>query len=494
MTSEQESRTYMRDLAALVSMHVNQDSCLSHEQLDFVDEFLSEEVGDALYAVLWGDDLSNQDLSGIFQESELYDGQFVGYIHHIHKKGGGTDLRDIAVPIRFIQNALVPAADRMYNLVRKLPKDATFDQDKFDTKIQNRVNNDNLYQGSVDLSKATDNLPFAWGERIVTKLQGMFGYQTLFDPMEGELVALGYWSPADDMKQKAEDRFVKSFDLFKTVARANWLDEGFLTEWKVGQPLGSLPSFAMLAITHNLLLESLGASLGLAHSPYVVLGDDVVIMNKRLRKRYIRDLSSRGIPLSLHKSYEGRLSEFAGKTYVKNNVPFYCSDHNPITWNSLFDWQVTTGIRIPWKYLPGAVKKKIFRIVRDTLGGSEKPSTCRVVAMAKDSYDLVQTCEVHGRGSHIYPVRDSAVLEQRIADYFKYRVSERTIPDAVKHTGITLMSNGHPVVLMSNEFADKDGYFQRFRPIELPEWYKAKVRPVATDAAIAAACLACAQK
>lgn len=485
---DMDSRTYRRDFACLVSMHMTEDSCLSHEELDFVDEFLSEEVGDALYAVLWGDDPSNQDLSGIFQESELYDGQFIGYLHHIHKKGGGTDLRDIAVPNRFVQNALVPAADRLYNLVRQLPKDATFDQDKFDTRIQNRVNNDNLYQGSVDLSKATDNLPFSWGDEIVSELLRIFGPT----PEDKMLKAIfdHFLTPEGEEKEKAETRFVRSYNLFRTVARAKWLDEGFLTEWKVGQPLGSLPSFAMLAITHNLLLESLGASLGLKHSPYVVLGDDVVIMNKRLRKRYIRELSSRGIPLSLHKSYEGRLSEFAGKTYVKNSVPFYCSDHNPVTWNSLFDWQRTTGIRIPWNNLPRSIKTKVFKVVRETCA-DEHPSTRRVIQLAKLSYDLVQICEVYGRGTHIYPIGDSAELSERIVGYFCNRISEKSVPDPVKHTGISILANGHPVVLMSNEFADKDGYFQRFRPVELPAWYREKVRPVATDAAIAAACKAC---
>jgi hypothetical protein len=485
VNQDEGSRTYRRDFASLVSMHMTEYCPLSQDELDFVDGFLNDDVGDALNAVLWGEEPSSQDLSGIFQESELFDGQFVGYVHHIHKKGGGTELRDIAVPNRFIQNALVPAADRLYNLVRQLPKDATFDQDRFDTKIQNRVNNDNLYQGSVDLSKATDNLPFSWGEEIVSKLQSIFGPT----PEEQLLHAIfGMNTPKEDKKEKAETEFVRSFDLFKTVARAKWLDEGFLTEWKVGQPLGSLPSFAMLAITHNLLLESLGASLGYHHSPYVVLGDDVVIMNKRLRSRYIRELSSRGIPLSLHKSYEGRLSEFAGKTYVKNSVPFYCSDHNPVTWPALFDWQRTTGIRIPWTNLPRSIRTKVRKVVEQTLA-NEQPSKKYVIQLAKSSYELVQTCEVYGRGTHIYPIRDSAGLSKRIAGYFEYRSSnERILPDPVKHTGITILANGHPVVLMDSRFADKDGYFQRFRPVELPTWYRVKVRPVATDAAIAAAC------
>jgi hypothetical protein len=482
---EQDSGTYRRDFASLVSMHMTEESPLSQAELDFVDGYLNEDVGDALQAVLWGEEPSSQDLSGIFQESTIVDGQFVGQVQHIHKKGGGTDLRDIAVPNRFIQNALVPAANRLYNLVRQLPKDATFDQDRFDTRIQNRVNNDNLYQGSVDLSKATDNLPFEWGDEIIIHLETHFG----LSPEALRIRRIFDESTLTEAEEK-EWEFIRSYDLFETIARAKWYDEGYLIQWKVGQPLGSLPSFAVLAITHNFLLESLGAYLGLAHSPYVVLGDDVVIMNKKLRRRYIRELSSRGIPLSLHKSYEGRLSEFAGKTYVRNNVPFYCSDHNPVTWNSLLDWQRTTGIRIPWENLPKAIRRKIYEMVRHRLiesKSTEHPSKGLVVELAKSCYDLVQTCEVYGRGSHLYPIRDSAGWSDLIAGYFEYRITDSPVPEAVKHTGITLLGNGRPVVLMNTRFADKDGYFQRFRPVQLPDWYKEKVRPCATDAAIAAA-------
>lgn len=479
--SDNDSESYHQDFASLVSMHMTDEPCLSQDELDFVDGFLNEDVGDALNAVLWGDEPSNQDLSGIFSGSSLIDGRFVGHVQHIHKKGGGTDLRDIAVPNRFIQNALVPGADRLYNLVKLLPRDATFAQDRFDTKIQNRVNNGNLYQGSVDLSKATDNLPFKWGEEIVSYLQLHFGISK-----ETLLLHTIYGNILSEEVAKKEWSFIKSFSLFQTVARANWEDEGFLLTWKVGQPLGSLPSFAMLAITHNLLLESMAAHLGYLHSPYVVLGDDVVIMNKRLRKRYIRELVSRGIPLSLHKSYEGRLSEFAGKTYVKNCVPFYCSDHNPVTWNALLDWQRTTGIRIPWENLPKAIKTKVYQVVRSKAPNTL--STKQIIQLAKSCYDLVETCEIYGRGSHIYPIRDSAGWSDLIAGYFEYRITDSPIPEARKHTGITVLRNGKPVVLLNTELAEKDGYFQRFRPVELPAWYKAKVRPCATDAAIAAAC------
>jgi hypothetical protein len=416
----------------------------------------------------------------------------VGQVQHIHKKGGGTELRDIAVPNRFIQQALVPAAARLYKLVRCLPQDATFDQSRFDTKIQNRVNNPSLYQGSVDLSKATDNLPLAWGRKVVTVLIERFWESAWIVPKptsEDGLIAKAFNSKPE---LPAEEREVwDSLDLFWTIARAKWEDGSWYQEWKVGQPLGSLPSFAMLAITHNLLVESLALSQGLGHSPYVILGDDIVILNRKLRSRYIRELTSRSIPLSLHKSFSGRLSEFAGKIYVSGCVPFYISDHNPLTWNSLLDWQRTTGIRIPWESLPKTLRSKIKEMARESLRprtGDRNPSTKEVVKLAYSAYALVQTCEVHGRGSHLYPVNwDSAGASERIIAYGEYRITDSPIPEAVKHSGLTLLGERHPVTLLSDRFADKNGWFLRFRPVELPSWYRSKVRPVATDAALSAA-------
>lgn len=477
-----ESKSFTADFADLVSMHISFDSPLSQDELNFVDGFLDEDVADWLQSLLLGEECD----IAIWQYCTFLSGTFVGHVQHIPKKGGGTDYRDIAVPNRFIQAALVPAGARLYNLVSRLPQDATFNQGRFDTKIQNRVNNLNLYQGSVDLSKATDNLPRTWGFAIVDRLNAEF-HQLSIHQLEIISKALGM-----DASAEIEER--TSLDLFKTVASAKWEDEGYLHEWKVGQPLGSLPSFAMLAITHNLFVEALSAHLGLKHSPYVILGDDIVIFNERVRTRYIRELTSRAIPLSLHKSYEGRLSEFAGKTFVKGSVPFYCSDHAPITWESLLDWQRSTGIRIPWDNLPIEIKRKIKSLSRLCLEktGTEHPSLGSVTELAISSYHLAQVCEVPGKGSHLYPEWDSADWTTRIVGYYSeyYSRDESPIPDAVKHTGIALLSNQFPVTLMGERYADKDGYFHRFRPVQLPNWYKDKFRPCATSVAIECALMA----
>jgi hypothetical protein len=488
---QQSSRSYDRDFSELVAMHfATGPLCpLSEEELEFVDSFLDEDVRQEL---LSGAGTICTDMPALEIDGSLL-GFAVGEGQHIPKKGSGGDDRDIAVPNRFIQRALAPGAARLYNLVRCLPKDATFDQSRFDTLIQCRVNNSNLYQGSVDLSKATDNLPLLWGREVVDTLWVHFRVcdritQNPDHCPEARLLLEMWQKDYLRFETPEEEKERRSIGLFYTVARAPWADGKLFQRWKVGQPLGSLPSFAMLAITHNLLVESMACSLGLLHSPYFILGDDIVITNKKLRKRYIRELTSRSIPLSLHKSFEGRLSEFAGKTYVAGCIPFYTSDHSAVTWNSLLDWQRTTGIRIPWESLPKACRSKILSLSRKGLEGqTTHPTKSRVIELARSAYDLTLTCEVCGRGSHLYPIRDSEDVTKRIAGYFEYRSTDSPVPEAVNHSGITLLGNRYPVTLMDRRFANKNGYFQRFRPVQLPDWYKAKVRPCTTDAAISAA-------
>jgi hypothetical protein len=464
----ESSDNYQKDWTELVDLHlscfdsVDPDvaehlgiaSCpLTKAELDFIDSFLSDEVKEALSDV-WSDPEIAISLCSPEYRS-LSSGLYVGHVQHIPKKGDPVSYRDIAVPNRFIQAALEPGATWLYSIVRKLPRDATYDQDRFDQRLTNRVTNENLYAGSVDLSKATDNLPREWGYVIISNLIRAFG---------------------------CDDQVRKSIDLFWSVSKANWEDEGFLLKWTRGQPLGSLPSFACLALTHNLFVEALSLAKGYSHSPYVILGDDIVLLNKKLRKEYIRQMVSRAIPLSLHKSYEGELVEFAGKTYIRNCVPFHTTDHGPVTWAGLFDWQCATGIKVPYKHLPRDLRRRLSRTVSQEIKKQGFDPAAFGRNVIPFVYHLVQLAIVNPRGASSTRIEES--LEGMEA-FWQMTETEDQIPDPTPHSGITILK-GRPVTLMGWQYADKSGWFMRFRPVQLPDWYKSKFRPVATDALLRA--------
>lgn len=380
-------------------------------------------------------------------QRSMLDGTYVGQIHHIPKKGT-VKRRSIAAPNRFIQFGMAPADFQLSVLLKKLGRvrDCTYNQNAQDLYIANRVNNDNLYAGSVDLSQATDHLPFEWMISI---------WENLFEGRVSQMVE-------------------RSWTLFVHASKGVWLNEGYRDRWYVGQPLGALPSFRCLGLTHNLLLASLAFTLGYGHDPYVVLGDDVVIMNKKLRKAYIQLMTSAGIPLSLHKSYEGRGVEFAGKWFFKNQAPFYNTDQHAITWNSLFDYQFATGVYIPYGNLPTKIRRKFaHKVVEQHL-----PERYSELA-----YRLIVQSMMPPRGSNVS--MDRITLDpQWIADFIISIEPEDHDTPPGRSSGITFLRGAHPVTFGRLEFANKDGWFQSYRKID--DWYRDKYRRVSSDKLVSA--------
>jgi hypothetical protein len=424
-----ESRSFERDYAnVLAILRWNPD--LDWEDKMTILEVLSDDIRDEWFAIEAGE------YSPTFDIDDVDSGLYVGDIHYIPKNG--TDYRPIGVPNRFIQSALTPVYETLSGWVQKLPHDATFNQDKFDNVIQSRVTTDSRFIGSVDLSAATEHLPLTWISELMDNLL-------------------------------TDDDEITSWNLFNKISRAAWKNGDNLSYWHVGQPLGSLPSFMVLTLTHNLYIEALSLYKGYGHSPYRVLGDDIVITSKKLYGAYIRDLENRGIPLSLHKSYHGKLTEFAGKVYIKKNKPFLLPDHNVLTWESLFDYQYATGVRIPWHILPRKIKNKITRLAQQNgLSG-------------QSLYESCQACLVYDRGSSNTPLRET--LLEKFFELSPWPNADEGQPSPVVHSGLVKLDNMVMQVNQSDRLV-KDGLFRRYYEVKLPDWLKRKFRPVSTDRAL----------
>ena len=358
---------------------------------------------------------------------------FVGEIHYIKK--GGTGFRPIAVPNRFIQSALTPIYEKLDCYVRVLERDATYDQDKFNSWIMSRTRTDSRFIGSVDLSSATENLPLEWIRPFIKRLQ---------------LTYKEYYS----------------WLCFVETARACWKNQNKLSQWRVGQPLGTLPSFSILSLTHHLFCESLSLKNGYGHSPYRILGDDIVISSKRLYKSYIRELENRKIPISFSKSYFGKFTEFAGFSFIRKGYPFLTPDHNIVTWESLFDFQYSTGILIPWNRLPKSICN---RVTRRTKGLS---------LSGQALYDTAQKCIRIPRGST--QIQLSELDWQVWTDYQILSEESELDLESDLSTGITRFQNRF-LITNDNRRPSGDGMFRRYIQASLPVWFKRKFRPVSTD-------------
>jgi len=206
---------------------------------------------------------------------------YAGEVHFIQEPG--YKLRSVASPYRLHQQALLPLKESLGRIVKTLPWDCTFAQDKAFGPVQ-----ESLRQGkevySVDLSSATDYFPL---DIQIAVLRAVFG-------------------DVPDVK------------LFRDISRLTWKSELGDISWKRGQPLGLNPSFFAFTLTHGVMLAWLAE---LQVDKFYIVGDDVVILDSGLYDRYTSLLKRIGCPYSSDKSLSSsKLAEFAGKVITPTGI------------------------------------------------------------------------------------------------------------------------------------------------------------------------------
>lgn len=200
---------------------------------------------------------------------------YAGEVHFIQEPG--YKLRSIASPYRIHQLATKPLQEALGRLVKQLPWDCTFDQDKAIAPIQAHLQADGMVH-SVDLSSATDYFPL---DIQVYVLKAVFGSSN------------------------------PHVLLFRDLSTLTWKSEIGDITWKRGQPLGLNPSFFAFTLTHGVILHWLA---GCQPGKFYIVGDDVVILDTVLYEKYIGFLKRISCPYSVDKSITSRkVAEFAGK-------------------------------------------------------------------------------------------------------------------------------------------------------------------------------------
>jgi hypothetical protein len=145
---------------------------------------------------------------------------------------------------------------------------------------------------SYDLSAATDRLPVSLQEAILSHV-----FTPRFAFLWKEiLVGRSYYHP--DRKESLK--------------------------YAVGQPMGALSSWGMLALTHHFIVQSSAWIAGYSEKRifkrYIILGDDIIIWDARVAKTYLSLMKGLGVEVGLAKSLislDGTALEFAKKTLYK---------------------------------------------------------------------------------------------------------------------------------------------------------------------------------
>lgn len=194
--------------------------------------------------------------------------------------------RVVAMTNWWIQVALHPLHKSIFDFLKVVPTDGTFDQHAPIKALCERKVGSKFY--SLDLSAATDRLPMDLQVQILSMMTDAETAQ-----LWRRLLSVPY--------SYKDSKDVMSEDIF----------------YAVGQPMGAYSSWAMLALTHHIIVHYSNLNNELFRD-YAVLGDDVVIQSDTVSQEYLRVMTQLGVEISLPKSMVALdHCEFAKRVFTK---------------------------------------------------------------------------------------------------------------------------------------------------------------------------------
>lgn len=257
------------------------------------------------------------------------------------KEEAAGKMRIFAMVDAWTQWVLKPLHDLIFQILPHVEEDGTFDQPKPAEKLKDyllrrKLNNLPVWVYSIDLSAATDRLPVRLQKSVIAGVYSIFGFgfwkdvslklATLWaDLLVGRQYVLR-WTTHEVIKAprvilpSSGIKVIKGSDSKQKVKH-----EEFVT-YAVGQPMGALSSWASLALTHHAIIQfaydMIQKERGQRYhwfSRYAVLGDDVIIGDRRVAKSYLGILDTIGVGAGLAKSLVSRnkiVMEFAKKFWA----------------------------------------------------------------------------------------------------------------------------------------------------------------------------------
>jgi hypothetical protein len=222
-------------------------------------------------------------------------------------------IRVFAMVDCFTQWLLSPLHKGLFNFLRRIPEDATHDQSLTLSTFVERLQRNNIKEVfSFDLTAATDRIPVSaqavildiMAERKVGAIWASFLVDRWYnlstpnwDPKAITCSALGI-----DPLEGAGNPFL-DVRLSKPGSDGKRYAYVHAVKYAAGQPMGALSSWAMLALTHHIMVRMAALRLGYREfSLYLVLGDDLVIADKSVANMYLAIAKEWDIEINMSKS------------------------------------------------------------------------------------------------------------------------------------------------------------------------------------------------
>lgn len=246
---------------------------------------------------------------------------FKPYLGRLAYKEEPGKVRVFAMSDIWTQWILSSLHDSIFSILKKIPNDGTFDQDGAVRLLQSKIER-SRFVFSYDLSAATDRLPIAIQILILNSWVPNLG-----DHWSNLLVNRDYSVPPH-----------------KTLT-----DNIRSVRYAVGQPMGALSSWAMLALTHHFVVQLAASRRGYKgwFTEYVVLGDDIVILEPKVAAEYHFIMTKElCVEINLMKSIQSRhYAEFAKR--------FISADHD-LSGISLKEFE---SLSLGWNNILSLIKK-----------------------------------------------------------------------------------------------------------------------------------------
>lgn len=192
----------------------------------------------------------------------------LGRLHTIEEWGGKT--RIVAIVDYWTQLVLTPLHETIFEFLGKIEADGTFDQEAMADRVRGWTADPSRTIYSYDLTAATDRLPIKLQERVLEALMGpsfASGWRKL-------LVDRDYVTP-----------------------------EGTTVRYNCGQPMGAKSSWAMLALTHHVIVQQAANNAGATdYMDYALLGDDNTMCGSTVAANYRKIMSYYSVPINMEKS------------------------------------------------------------------------------------------------------------------------------------------------------------------------------------------------
>jgi hypothetical protein len=232
---------------------------------------------------------------------------------------GAGKRRVFAIGNYIKQRLLYPLHEWAMNVLKRIPMDGTFNQSSPVKRLSMMPGIKEVY--SFDLSSATDRFPVVFIHEVVAYL---FGSTFASCAVNGCL----------------------ALNVFDVLPSSFGIKSRTTISFNTGQPLGYYGSWALFALSHHYLVW-LAASIVHQNATkrfdrYALLGDDIVIADKRVALQYRELLNKLGVSISEPKSIVSNIgcAEFAKQFWTAG----LCKDLSPVSLQALMVSRSPIGI------------------------------------------------------------------------------------------------------------------------------------------------------